>query len=124
MRGRHWQGAAGGADARFPGPLFKSFRVQRRRAGARPGAGPLYTVLSGVELCTPFFPELNEPARPAAARPALHDAGGQPEAAGGSAVRTDSERRGQDQRKPAIHSPWSVTVLPGVHNTLKGVSKM
>ena len=48
-----------------------------------------------------FFPELNEPARPAAARPASHDVSGQ--AAGGSAVRT--ERRGQDRRKPAIRGP-------------------
>ncbi len=38
----------------------------------------------------------NEPARPAAARPVSHDAGGQ--AAGGCAVRT--ERPGQYRRKP------------------------
>jgi hypothetical protein len=41
--------------------------------------------------------ELNEPARPAAARPVSHDAGGQ--AAGESAVRT--ERR-QDRPKPTM----------------------
>ena len=44
-------------------------------------------------LCAPlssvlqFFPELNEPARPAAARPVSRDMGGR--AAGGSAVRTE-----------------------------------
>ena len=48
-----------------------------------------------------FFPELNEPARPAAARPVSRDMGGQ--AAGGSAVRT--ERRGQDRRKPTSRRP-------------------
>ena len=47
-----------------------------------------------------FFPELNEPARPAAARPVSHDVGGL--AAGGSAVRT--ERRGQDRRNPSMVS--------------------
>jgi len=49
-----------------------------------------------------FFPELNEPARPAAARPASRDAGGQ--AASGCAVRT--ERRGQDRRKTG--DSWSM----------------
>ena len=48
-----------------------------------------------------FFPELNEPARPAAARPVSRDMGGQ--AAGGSAVRP--ERRGQDRRKPPNPGP-------------------
>lgn len=47
-----------------------------------------------------FFPELNEPARPAAARPVSHDMGGL--AAGGSAVRT--ERRGQGRRNPSMAS--------------------
>jgi hypothetical protein len=50
-----------------------------------------------------FFPELNEPARPTAARPVSHDASRRRQAAGGSAVRT--ERRGQDRRKPAIRGP-------------------
>ncbi len=45
--------------------------------------------------------ELNEPARPAAARPVSRDMGGQ--AAGGSAVRP--ERRGQDRRKPLDRPP-------------------
>ena len=48
-----------------------------------------------------FFPELNEPARPAAARPVSGDMGGQ--AAGGSAVRP--KRRGRDRRKPVDRRP-------------------
>ena len=48
-----------------------------------------------------LFPELNEPARPAAVRPVSHDMGGR--AAGGSAVRT--ERRGQDRRIPTNRRP-------------------
>ncbi len=51
-----------------------------------------------------FFPELNEPARPAAARPVSHDAGGQ--AVDESAART--QRRGRDRRKPTNRRPSSV----------------
>ncbi len=47
-----------------------------------------------------FFLELNEPARPAAARSVSHDMGGR--AAGGSALRT--ERRGQNRRIPSTAS--------------------
>ena len=43
--------------------------------------------LSDKDVEPMFFPELNEPARPAAARPVSHDMGGR--AAGGSAVRTE-----------------------------------
>jgi hypothetical protein len=59
------------------------FRAEQAQAGTK-------THLQRLQ----FFPELNEPARPAAARPVSHDEGGQ--AAGGSAVRT--EQRGQDRR--------------------------
>ena len=54
-----------------------------------------------TERALRFFPELNERARPAAARPVSHDAGGQ--AGGESAART--EQREQDRRKPTNRRP-------------------
>lgn len=48
-----------------------------------------------------FFPELNEPARPAAARPVSRDAGGQ--AAGGSAVRQSDEDKIGGNRWIGVH---------------------
>jgi hypothetical protein len=42
-----------------------------------------------------FFPELNEPARPAAARPASRDAS-RPAPGGASALRTERRRRIED----------------------------
>ena len=66
----------------------------------RCGAVPCRAVPCSDKAMLMFFPELNEPARPAAARPVSHDVGGL--AAGGSAVRT--ERRGQDRRNPSMVS--------------------
>ena len=44
-----------------------------------------------------FFPELNEPARPAAARPASHDASGQA-AAGARCGQSDEDKIGGNRR--------------------------
>jgi hypothetical protein len=59
---------------------------------------PFFFIFSAYKS---FFPELNEPACPAAALPVSHDAGGR--AAGESAVCT--ERQGQDRRKPTKWRP-------------------
>jgi hypothetical protein len=88
-----------------------------------PGRDPCTTTDTGMgnvlgqawaqdsERCSQV-PELNEPARPAAARPVSHDAAGPlRRRAGARCGQTEEDNVGGNRRIAAVSMPWTVTDL-------------